>query len=128
MKRLLFIILINLSANVLAYEELWKMGKEFVPLLKDEANGILVSKNCEKKKCEALKFIKRISLKKLDAKDLSGGKNPGAVLCHLEDEARIIFLKDLHGNENSFCMLKDHSFISTSTLYIYAQKNDELKK
>jgi hypothetical protein len=34
----------------------------------------------------------------------------------------------MSGNENTFCFFKDKSFVSTSTLMIYADRNDGASK
>ncbi len=81
MKMVLFFSLI-FSVSASAKVEVWKMGDHFFELKKDEKTGILISKSCDKKGCEAATFIKQVSLKDISPEKLSGGKNPGAVLCH----------------------------------------------
>jgi len=79
-------------------------------------------------KCEALKALKRVSLKTIPSEKFSGGKNPGAVICTESAKGRIIYLKDLSGNENTFCAFDDKSLVATSTIAIYARQNDKGKK
>lgn len=124
MKMVLFFSLI-FSISAFAKEEVWKMGDHFFELSNDEKIGLLISKNCQKKNCEALKFIKKVSLKNISSDKLSGGKNPGAVLCHDSKIGEVIFLKDLNGNDNSFCLFKDKSMISSASIENQARKNDE---
>ncbi len=117
-----------LSTSAFSYEEVWKMGESYLSLLRLEKEKILVSKSCSDKNCQALKILKTISHKNISSTDLAGGKNPGAVLCSKEKRARVIYLKDMSGNENTFCFFNDKSFVSTSTLDIYATKNDGAAK
>ncbi|MBC7539314.1 MAG: hypothetical protein H7281_10865, partial [Bacteriovorax sp.] len=111
--------------STFASTEVWKMGGHFFEFSRNDSTGLLISKSCEQKKCEASKILKTISLKKLTAEKFSGGKNPGAVLCHELKNAQVVFLRDLKGNDNSFCMLSDKSFVSSGSLEIEARKNDE---
>lgn len=124
MKFILFLSLI-FSSTAFAKVEVWKMGEHFLEFKRDEKSGVLISKNCENKSCEALAFLKKVSLKNLSANKFSGGKNPGAVLCHESKNAEVVFLKDLEGNDNSFCYFKDKSFVSSSSIETEARKNDE---
>lgn len=123
MQRLLFILVFIFPTYLFASTEVWKLGDKFFEFNRDEKNGILISKSCNQK-CEAFKLLKKVSLKNLSPAKLSGGKNPGAVLCHESVGAEVLFLKDLNGNDNSFCFLKDKSFVSSSSLEIAAGKND----
>jgi aerobic-type carbon monoxide dehydrogenase small subunit (CoxS/CutS family) len=127
--KILFILLFFIQSSfVIASEEVWKMGDKFIPFLRDDKNKTLVSKDCEDGKCQAVLVLKKVSLKKITADKLAGGKNPGAVVCHEVDDGKVIYLKDLQGNENTFCFYKDKSMVSASTLYIQAQKNDGDRK
>lgn len=127
MKFLLFLSLFAAS-SVQAETEIWKMGDRFFELTRDQKTNALISKNCvSNNNCSASKFIKKVSFKKLQPSLFSGGKNPGAVLCHESKDADIIFLKDLKGNDNSFCLFNDKSMVSASSIEIAAKKNDEAK-
>ncbi len=120
----LSIILVFLSLSAFAQTEVWKMGNRFFEFNHDEKSGLLISKNCMEKNCEAKKFLKKVSLKNMSVQKFSGGKNPGAVLCHEDQKAEVIYLKDLKGNDNSFCLFKDKSMVSSSSIESEAKKND----
>ena len=105
--------------------DIWKLGKQFVEFSKDENAGTMLSSFCEHKECDARKALKNISFKNINTEALKGGKNPGAVLCHQMKEAHLVYLKDLQGNENTFCQFKDNSMASSSTLATFARRNDE---
>lgn len=121
----LCLILFFLSSSAQAVEEVWKLGSKFIPLSQNAEKQWLISLHCEKKQCDAIKALKEISLKLLSPGDLIGGKNPGAVLCHKLPKAGVIFMYDLQGNQNSFCQFEDGSMVSSSTMVIYAEKNDK---
>ncbi len=122
------ILLLNLFIlSSFATEEIWKMGDAFLSFERSETDKSLYSTNCKVKKCQALDALKKVSMKKINSDDLLGGKNPGAVICHKIDKARVVILKDLDGNENSFCLFEDKSMVSSSTLYREAKVNDEKK-
>lgn len=122
-KLCLFVLFFSSTAQ--AVEVVWKLGAKFIPLSQNEEKQWLISLHCEKSPCDAKKALKRISYKLLSPGDLKGGKNPGAVLCHKLPEAGVIFMYDLQGNQNSFCQFKDGSLVSSSTMVIYAEKNDK---
>lgn len=128
MKKLVWSIFIAFSIKALAYEEIWKLGEHFLPMEKNESKKILISKNCNSESCEALKVLKTISLKTIPSEKFAGGKNPGAVICTESAKGKIVYLKDLSGNENTFCFFSDKSMVSSGTLAVYANKNDEGKK
>lgn len=107
------------------FSEVWKMGDHFLEFERNNATGELISKSCLSKKCEATKVLKKISFKKIDSAKFSGGKNPGAVLCHELKNTQVVFLRDLNGNDNSFCMFSDKSLLSSASLEMQARKNDE---
>ncbi len=102
-------------------EEVWKVGDTYLALI---ARGhLLYSESCENFSCEALKVASKLSLKNLKTLNTSGGKNPGATLCAEHLKEILVTLKDLRGNENSFCLFKDQSFISSHSLYQSALSN-----
>jgi hypothetical protein len=119
----LFVLLISFKA--FAVEEVWKLGSDFMPLSQNAEKKWLISLHCEEKDCMAKDALRKVSMKLLEKGDLQGGKNPGAVLCNKLKNADIVFLSDLQGNQNSFCKFKDGSIVSSSTLVIYAEKNDK---
>lgn len=114
--------------NVQAEEILWKSGNVFVAVYEDKKTNLLYSSVCQKSKCEALELTKDLSWKTLPQDATAGGKNPGAVLCKEVLKQNIIYLKDLSGNENTFCLFKDKSFISSSSLSVIASKNEKKGK
>lgn len=128
MKILAFAFLLLHSLSAFSYEEVWKLGDHFLPMEKNEAKNILISKMCINGKCEAMVALKKVSMKQIPAESFSGGKNPGAVACTESVKGKIIYLKDLNGNENTFCAFEDKSMVSTNTLTIYARQNDKGNK
>lgn len=125
MKYLIRIICIMFMTNqVWALEEIYQLGDKYLPVIINQKNHTTLSKNCESKKCTALKILKEVSIKKIDSQAFSGGKNPGAVICSSTKEGKVIYLKDLSGNENTFCIFADKSMASSGTLEFYARKND----
>lgn len=128
MKKLVWSLFIAFSIKALAYEEVWKLGDHFLAMEKNEAKNILISKQCTEGKCEAQEVLKKVSLKNIPAEKFAGGKNPGAVICTESAKGKIVYLKDLSGNENTFCFFEDKSMVSSGTLAVYANKNDGGKK
>lgn len=124
--RLLFLSLI--TQPILAQELLWKSGNTFVAVFDDQKTNLLYSASCRKNSCEALNLTKNVSWKSLSKEATVGGKNPGAVLCKEVLKQKILYLKDLQGNENTFCLFKDKSFISSSSLSIIADQNEKKEK
>lgn len=119
---LLFFVFIN---NLFASEVIWKAGKQFVSLYEDKETNLLYSSACYKSKCDALTLSKNLSWNKMSEDSTLGGKNPGAVLCKEVLKQNIVYMKDLRGNENTFCLFKDKSFISSSSLSLIASKNEK---
>jgi hypothetical protein len=111
--------------SIMASTEVWKMGEHYFEFERTELPSLLISKNCANKPCEAKNILKIVSLKNITSKDLTGGKNPGAVICHKLKNANLVYLRDLKGNDNSFCLFADKSFVSSGSLEIQARKNDE---
>lgn len=128
MKSLVLLSFLFVTVQVHAFEEVWKLGDHFLPMEKDEAKGILISKSCLTESCAALKALKKVSLKKIPSEKFSGGKNPGAVACTESVKGKIVYLKDLNANENTFCFFEDKSMVSTGSLAVYAGQNDKGKK
>ena len=128
MRRLFSIFLISLfSFHLSANEQLWKFGKIFIRMYEDDKRNSVYSYSCIQSPCDALKNSTNISFLRLDKNALLGGKNPGSVLCKEILKMDVVFMKDLSGNENSFCLFKDKSMISASSLSYLAGQND-LKK
>lgn len=108
-----------------AQEQIWRAGDQFVSVFEDKKENLLYANSCKKYNCDALKETKKLSWKQLPADSLTGGKNPGAVLCKQYLKQSIIYLRDMQGNETSFCQFKDKSFISSSSLSVIASNNDK---
>lgn len=121
-----FLFLILITFNVYAFEEIFKLGDHFLPFIVMNNKHIVISKNCKHLKCDAIKILKKISYKHIPTNN--GGMNPGSALCNSIPNSKNIVLKTLSGNEQSFCMMKDKSMISTGSLEFYANKNDRNKK
>lgn len=124
---LVFCQIISINTTT-AQESLWKAGNTFIALYDDTDTKLLYTASCKKYPCEALSLTKNISWKSLPKDSTLGGKNPGAVLCKEVLKQKIIYLKDLQGNENTFCLFKDKSFISSSSLSILADQNEIKEK
>jgi len=90
---------------------------------------VTVSKECKdlhkKKFCKDLEFLNDISFSKAGIKG-TGVSNPGSTICTKLLNGRVVFGRDLDNNENSFCRLKDGTYIDSGTLTYYAMKNDGL--
>lgn len=125
--RLTLLIILSLGpfSWSMASVEIWKTGKSYFKFQRNDYSGLLISKICEKNNCAAKETLKTISFKNLRSDRLNGGKNPGAVLCHELENTQVIFLRDLKGNDNSFCMFPDKSLVSSGSLEMQARKNDE---
>ena len=116
-----------LSFSLYAEEQVWKFGKVFIKMYEDKDKNAVYSFSCNQSPCDALKKTNKVSFNSLGKNALLGGKNPGSVLCKESLKMDIVFMKDLAGNENSFCLFKDKSMISASSLAYMAREND-LKK
>lgn len=101
-----------------ALREVWNIGNQFFPMVRESARGVLISVGCEQKKMKCGAYSALMSPKnyKLSEEDLSGGKNPGAVACKKHYKAEILILRDARQNENAFCKFKDGSLISASAI------------
>ena len=109
--------------------ESWFLGEKEYRFFRDPQNNALLSIDCIDKKCDAKNELAKITFKGLKSEAFAGGKNPGAVLCHQSvNKGNVVFLRDKNGNDNSFCVFADKSMTSSSTLTIFARKNDENKK
>ncbi len=126
MKTLYFFILF-INSSIFAQEEIWKLGNTFIAVIREKTDDleILYSKSCEKKTCDARIKSENLKWENLPKDAFDGGKNPGAVLCKEVLKQNIIYVKDISGNENTFCIFKDKSFISSSSLSNIAHKNSQ---
>lgn len=129
MKKLIMLLVLNLFfiSNTFSNEVIWKAGKQFVSLYEDKEQNLLYSNECRKSKCDALKLTKNLNWKNVADDATLGGKNPGAVLCKELLKQTIVYMKDLSGNENTFCLFKDNSVISSSSLSVLASKAKKKK-
>lgn len=123
-----FCLLFFANYKIYAQEALWKSGGTFISVFDDAKTNLLYSTSCLKNPCEALKLSKNVTWGALPKDSTIGGKNPGAVLCKEVLKQRIIYLKDMQGNENTFCVFKDKSFISSSSLSVIADQNQKKDK
>ena len=76
------------------------------------------------KKCMALTTLKSLSMSAVAATDLSGGANPGPILCEQQAKGKVVMGLDPNGNQNSFCIFSDGSIIDNGTLTYYGITND----
>lgn len=89
-------------------EAVYRMaGKEYA--FQRTANGDLISKEC--KDCMASKLKPKYARVKI-----TGGMNPGAVLCKKALKSEVVIGVDKEGNQQSFCLFKDKSMVSTGSL------------
>jgi len=115
------IVLFSLKAHT--RETLWKVDGGYVAIFEDPKTKLIYSASCKKYKCKSLIESKKVSWKSLSEDSLLGGKNPGAVLCKESLRKNIVYLKDLQGNESTFCHFEDGSLISSSSLIQIADEN-----
>ena len=80
---------------------------------------LMISEGCARRakkkvtfKCMAFRALKRKPFKDLD---LTGGKNPGAVICR-QINGQIVWGKDKLQNELTFCEFPDESYVSTGSI------------
>ena len=117
MKLIIFAMLFSASAySSNEKSEVYKIGKEFYKF--KTYKGSVISSHCLKKgaKCVALETIKNPPKVKFNKGDFNGGKNPGAVTCKKFKNTYVIIAKDRSGNQQSFCVFKDKSMVSTGIL------------
>jgi putative hemolysin len=86
---------------------------------------LLVDRLCwsHRNTCKALLKLPQATLSAVRG-ELSGGRNPGAVVCLKLGGESVVGL-DVRGNENSFCRFDDGSLISNGSLHAHARENDE---
>jgi hypothetical protein len=86
-------------------------------------DGGYIDSKClnEKKNCEALKALKKLSYKNLPKDWSKGGVNPGSALCRYSVKGKVIIAFDEKGNQNSICIFDDGSFVTNGTLALYAK-------
>ena len=98
--------------------EVWNIGNQFYPMVKESKRDVLISAGCEVKKlkCAAYKALSEIKKYKPTEAELQGGKSPGAVTCKNYFKSEILILKDAKQNENAFCKFSDGSLVSASAL------------
>jgi len=103
----------------------WKIAGEHVLFVQFKKKPLLISKGCESESnnCLASKAIREVRFDNLKSGDLIGGKNPGSVLCHKIDKAKIIFGVDTKNRMNSFCQFDDGSLVSSDSLLSYSKLN-----
>jgi hypothetical protein len=79
---------------------------------------ITLNQSCARsKKCEAYKLSKKkIALHQIKSEWLRGGKNPGSIVC-TKFLNGIVVIGYHHTKEQSFCLFKDKSLVSTNSLW-----------
>lgn len=95
--------------------EIWRFEKKHFLLIREPKDQYLISKHCIDKKnsCKALETLKENKKYTLKKDVLSGGKNPGAIVCSEILKENVLILSDSFGSEASFCQFTDGSLIST---------------
>lgn len=84
----------------------------------DDQTRIAVSPPCrpgDKKSCEALKRLKKSSMKAIESERKSSTANPGALIC-LKIGGKVVIGRDAEMNQNAFCRFSDESLIDCGTL------------
>jgi putative hemolysin len=109
---------------------IFSISGQNVSFVETKDHELVISDSCRKKsgayKCEAYSAIRRVRLKSLDPTELSGGANPGSLLCKTV-RGQVKLGIDHEGNENAFCAFHDGSFISVHSLYRYAEERNKQK-
>lgn len=73
-----------------------------------------ISEPCSKKKCDALTFFTS-QHKKPEIPKSNRGHNPAAMICH-GLKLPVVILKDVQGNEQTFCTFPDKSLASANAI------------
>lgn len=104
-------------------KQVWSKGQDNYVITYQPSTNLLISLQClndeltlENSKCDAAKILMKKKSIRLPSGALDGGKNPGAVVCTVGLNKKILILNDLKNNENSFCVFDDGSMISAITL------------
>ena len=118
-------LFLTLSNPAHAAVEIWKMGDSFFEYSRDPHSKLLIASHCLKSPCEAKEVLKTVSFKNISSPQLTGGKNPASILCQSLHNAQLVILRNLDGNENSFCWFSDQSSISNGSLESQARINDQ---
>lgn len=83
-------------------------------------NGdILLETRClTSKECLTYKLVASTTKKKkIQLTSVShGGTSPGSLICRSYLQKKAVILKDIEGNENSFCLFEDGSLIDMNSL------------
>ena len=93
----------------------WRVGTTYFRSVEDKASGWVLSPGCNSQ-CAAWMAAKKAHAMTPSKEQLAGGKNPGSVLCHQFRGANVLIAVDGSGNQQSFCVFADKSFISTASL------------
>lgn len=98
--------------------EIWRFEKKHYLLAVEPQGQYLISKHCLEKKnsCRASEVLQENKKYTLKKDVLTGGKNPGAIVCSEILNENVLILSDQSGNEASFCQFKDGSLLSTPAL------------
>lgn len=98
--------------------EIWRFEKKHYLLIHEPQDQYPVSEHCIEKinSCKALETLQENKKYTLKKDVLSGGKNPGAIVCSEILKENVLILSDSLGNVASFCQFKDGSSISTQAL------------
>ncbi|HAZ11752.1 MAG: hypothetical protein A2X86_00995 [Bdellovibrionales bacterium GWA2_49_15] len=93
----------------------------------DKRKNVTITRSCgaklESSKCLAAVKLKEVNMNDLSETDLTGAKNPGAILCQKLLNADVLTGKDQDGNVASFCSFQDGTMVSAETLVAWANKN-----
>ncbi len=108
MKHFILLLLILRTADAKP-EMIYRFGN--MSMLFHSVEGIVVNRSCEASTCLALEQAKRHQEAELSADLLLGGKNPSAVRCKELMGGKVLIGVDMEGNEQSFCVFKDGSYL-----------------
>lgn len=104
------------------HEEVFVVEKKKVAFSASTDRRIIIHSRCLTQNCLAIDVLKAASVKAIE-KEISGGMNPGALVCK-KLKGKVILGFDLKENQNSFCRFDDGSLIDNGTLVHYGMKND----
>jgi hypothetical protein len=110
---------------------LFEIKGEKIVFIQDDRLRLLITQNCytpnKKARCLALESLSKVSYRKIRSQ-LTGGKNPGIVICQKQTKGKVVVGIDSKKNQNSFCSFSDASIIDTGTLTHYGVKNDDASR
>ncbi len=109
-----FLFLFFSQGALAAYCETFSSINETHKLCWNDLHKAWLSEACFKKTCDSQQFLKKTH-KAPPVQDLSGGRNPSAMVCH-GLKLTLVILKDGKNNEQSFCQFSDNSLTDANAI------------